>query len=197
MNKREIAPGIIVYKDVLYSYESIVNDIEEAVSASNGNIEWSPSYINIGKETKKDVNIRDTYSISVPYTSNSEENIRTYFENSLRDIFFQGFYNIEKDYMSTYRIDFNDHDAYQVLKYGVGQKFTNHIDDSPTNHRRVSSVYYLNEDYEGGEIVFPRFGITYKPAANEAILFPSTYVYNHSVSPVISGTRYAVVSWIK
>ena len=61
----------------------------------------------------------------------------------------------------------------------------------------MSWVYYINDDYTGGEIVFPRFGITYKPAKDELLIFPSTYVYNHSVLPVIEGTRYAVVSWLR
>jgi len=99
--------------------------------------------------------------------------------------------------MATYGIFSEWHDTYGILKYGKGQQFTNHIDDHPSYHRRVSTVYYLNENYTGGEINFPRFGITFKPKANQMIVFPSTYVYNHSVSPVIEGERYAVVSWMK
>jgi predicted 2-oxoglutarate/Fe(II)-dependent dioxygenase YbiX len=46
-----------------------------------------------------------------------------------------------------------------------------------------------------GELTFDRFGIEYKPKANQLIIFPSTFVYNHSVKEVISGKRYVVVSW--
>ena len=55
----------------------------------------------------------------------------------------------------------------------------------------------MNDNYTGGEINFPRFGITFKPKANQMIVFPSNYVYNHSVSPVIEGSRYAVVGWLR
>jgi predicted 2-oxoglutarate/Fe(II)-dependent dioxygenase YbiX len=61
----------------------------------------------------------------------------------------------------------------------------------------MSTVYYFNDDYTGGEVIFPRFDIKYKPVANELLVFPSTYVYNHSVVPVVEGTRYAVVSWLR
>ena len=54
---------------------------------------------------------------------------------------------IEKDYMSTYGIKADWHDQYGILKYGKGQKFTNHIDDHKDYHRRVSTVYYLNDNY--------------------------------------------------
>jgi predicted 2-oxoglutarate/Fe(II)-dependent dioxygenase YbiX len=89
------------------------------------------------------------------------------------------------------------HDQYGILKYGVGQKFTNHIDDHINHHRRISTTFYLNENYEGGEIIFPRFNVKYKPKKNELLVFPSTFVYNHSVSPVLEGERYAVVSWMR
>ena len=54
----------------------------------------------------------------------------------------------------------------------------------------------MNDSYTGGEIVFPRFNLTIKPEADAMIMFPSTYVYNHSVLPVTEGTRYSVVSWL-
>lgn len=99
--------------------------------------------------------------------------------------------------MTSFGVAFSDHDSYQILKYSKGQKFTNHIDDHPQYLRRISSIYYINDDYIGGEINFSRFNISYKPKANELLVFPSTYVYNHSVSEVTDGTRYSVVSWLK
>jgi len=45
-------------------------------------------------------------------------------------------------------------------------------------------------------LVSPRFDITFKPKANQMIVFPSNFMYKHSVSPVIEGERYAVVSWL-
>lgn len=197
MEKEEIAPGIFVYSNLIEDSNALIENIEDAISSSNGAIAWSASYVNVGGEAKKDLDIRDTYSISVPYEENTIQGFRGYFNETLQKIFFNAFNEVERDYQNHFRINFTKHDSYQILKYGVGQKFVNHIDDSEQNHRRISSIYYINDDYEGGELLFPRFGITYKPKANQAIFFPSTYVYNHSVNPVISGTRYAVVSWIK
>ena len=196
MKKQELAPGIVVYSDALNGYETFIDDIEDAVQS--GVVSWGESYINVGSERKKDISVRDTQSFSVPHEEQGEPHgLLGYFNKSVRDLFFTSFDPIEKDYSSSFGIGFYDHDNYQILKYGVGQKFTNHIDDSLKHHRRVSTVYYANDDYEGGEILFPRFNVQYKPKANEMLVFPSTYVYNHSVSQVISGTRYAVVSWIK
>jgi hypothetical protein len=199
MLKTEIAPGIVVYQGVLEDPAQLILDIEDAVEANA--VQWNAAAVKTSEHEGVYTDTRDTLTIGVPYMANPQvdlSNISTSFNTILAEIFFNGFDTIEKDYLSTYGVGNLDwHDTYGILKYGVGQKFTNHIDDHPDFHRRVSFVYYLNEDYVGGEINFPRFNISYKPKANEMIIFPSTYVYNHSVSEVTEGTRYAVVSWIK
>jgi Rps23 Pro-64 3,4-dihydroxylase Tpa1-like proline 4-hydroxylase len=195
VKRKELAPGIVVYEDVMQGHDTFIKDIEDVVES--GHVVWQDSYVNVGSESKKDSSIRDTQSLSISYEVKDDQGLIAYFQQSVRELFFNSFDHLEKEYMSSFGINCPDHDQYQILKYGVGQKFVNHIDDGPIHHRRVSTVYYVNDNYEGGEILFPRFGLSYKPKANELLVFPSTYVYNHSVRPVLSGTRYAVVSWMK
>jgi predicted 2-oxoglutarate/Fe(II)-dependent dioxygenase YbiX len=200
MIKKEIAPGIVVYSDVIIDSDNLYNDIEEGMSSAM--IEWQNARVTEGEE-QNTVNTmtRNTSTIGIPYLGKIEDSVsQTFFEEfhtNLNNLFFKNFDPIEKDYMATYGIKADWHDQYGILKYGKDQFFTNHIDDHPDFHRRMSTIYYLNDNYLGGEINFPRFGITFKPKANQMIIFPSTYVYNHSVSPVIDGERYAVVSWLK
>jgi hypothetical protein len=198
MKKKELAPGIVVYSDVVLNHDTLVQDIEEG--ASSARIAWETSKVRKEGESVVDTESRDTLIIGVPYSDKIINDFTTFpeaFNANISNIFLLGFGPLELDYKKDYLFETNWHDSYQILKYGEGQKFVNHIDDHEVYHRRLSLVYYLNDAYEGGEIVFPRFGITYKPKANELLLFPSTYVYNHSVLPVISGTRYAVVSWLR
>jgi predicted 2-oxoglutarate/Fe(II)-dependent dioxygenase YbiX len=54
-------------------------------------------------------------------------------------------------------------------------------------------VLYVNDNYEGGEIYFPRFDLEVKPEAGDLVIFPSTYIYEHASKPIISGTKYAIV----
>ena len=200
MNKEEIAPGIVVYSDVIPGSENLYVDIEEGIVSAN--INWTAASVKEESGPTVNTKTRDTYSIGVAYLGESKDtslvnNMSELFFVNLNNIFFENFDPIEKNYMSSYGIFSEWHDSYGILKYGEGQQFTNHIDDHPSYHRRVSTVYYLNDNYTGGEINFPRFNITFKPKANQMIVFPSTYVYNHSVSTVIEGERYAVVSWLK
>jgi hypothetical protein len=52
------------------------------------------------------------------------------------------------------------------------------------------SIIYLNEEYEGGELFFPKYNIHIKPKAGTLIFFPSTNMYAHGVTEVTSGVRY-------
>lgn len=53
----------------------------------------------------------------------------------------------------------------------------------------------LNNDYEGGDLVF--FGNKkYKLEAGDIMVFPSSFLYPHRVDEVTNGTRYSCVSWV-
>lgn len=201
MEKKELAVGIVLYSNVIPCYEELIPNIED--STLFGTINWGGAQVYSDKDATLNKSTRDTSVIGVPYKKNLSEGFPyggSVFDATLSNLFFKYFDPLERDYIQNYSclVDHHDsHDSYGILKYGEGQKFVNHIDDSPNATRRVSTVYYLNDNYTGGEINFPRFGVTLKPKANQMVIFPSSFVYNHSVDPVVEGKRYAVVSWIK
>ena len=171
MIKKEIAPGIIVYNDVISNHKVLYEKIKKGMMNSKWiTPRWSYAEAD---DLEKDIDIK------------------------LNELLFQYFNPIEKDYKSFYKIFPEWHDVYGIMKYDTGQEFINHMDDSTEHHRQVSAVYFLNDNYLGGELNFPRFKISIKPNANQMILFPSSYVYNHSVSPIIEGEKYSIVSWLR
>lgn len=197
MKKEEIAPGIVVYSDVIDNSEKLHIDIEEGMESAG--ISWGSAYVRSGDEVKIEESSRNTQILVVQHTNEILTNYASpidCFNTNLSNLFFENFSPIENDYKAIYAADTRSHEAYSILKYGIGQNFVNHVDDHFQGPRRISHVHYLNDNYEGGEIEFPRFGIKYKPKANQSIFFPSGYVYNHSVHPVVSGERYAIVSWL-
>jgi hypothetical protein len=186
--KKTLAPGITIYKidqsDIiknLYMLNNLSWESEYVVDANDGNKSLDSSY-------------RNTISIDIPVICrDSDPDEIKFFSNMLNDIFSV----IEKDYEEDYYIKFKVHQPYKILKYATGGKFDLHIDDAGATFRRASTVFYLNDDYEGGEIEFPSFGIKYKPEAGDFIMFPSSYAYRHRVTPVTSGTRYSIASWLR
>jgi hypothetical protein len=55
-----------------------------------------------------------------------------------------------------------------------------------------SCVYYVNDDYEGGELYMPILGLSIKPKANSLLIWSHTWHEDmaHGVKPIVSGTRY-------
>lgn len=56
----------------------------------------------------------------------------------------------------------------------------------------IAGLFYLNDDYEGGELYFPNQGIQFKPKAGSAYFFPGDRNYIHGVTEVKSGIRYVI-----
>lgn len=54
----------------------------------------------------------------------------------------------------------------------------------------IAGLFYLNDDYEGGELYFPNQGIQFKPKAGAAYFFPGDMNYIHGVTEIKSGIRY-------
>jgi Rps23 Pro-64 3,4-dihydroxylase Tpa1-like proline 4-hydroxylase len=81
-----------------------------------------------------------------------------------------------------------------LLKYGPGGHLPAHQDQGIST-RVLSSVMYLNDDYEGGEIEFVNSGVKLKPEAGSIIFFPSNFLYVHEVWPIQSGLRYSMPHW--
>ena len=82
-----------------------------------------------------------------------------------------------------------------INKYLVGGHYHGHY-DSPiignTNHN-YSFTVFLNDDYRGGELVVE--GKKIKPKQGHIYIYPSDKF--HSVNEIKTGTRYAVVGWLK
>lgn len=82
---------------------------------------------------------------------------------------------------------------YILRKYHVGGKIGPHIDknkDNPLNTMDWSALFYLNDNYEGGEIYFPDLDLKIKPTAGSALVFPCEI--SHEAEEVLSGEKYYI-----
>ncbi len=109
-----------------------------------------------------------------------------------------------------YGVEVRDREPLQVLHYGVGGHYIPHVDaetlykdDSglelweKTMDRDLSVVYFLNDDFSGGELVFPALDFVVRPEAGTLVCFPSDHNYIHGVRPVTAGHRYTLVTWMR
>jgi predicted 2-oxoglutarate/Fe(II)-dependent dioxygenase YbiX len=164
--------------------DSLVSDLEGEAEA--GVVEWV-----INKR------VRDTQEVQLP----AEGVARL---NSVLDEAVQRFIN------PFYRVRVRDREPPQVLHYGVGGHYVPHVDAETlfkddaglslwekSLDRDLSVVYFLNDDFEGGELVFPGLDLAIKPEAGALVCFPADHNYIHGVNPVTSGHRYTLVTWMR
>jgi len=143
--------------------------------------------------------IRDTL---IWYFTNSD------FEKSLTDIHWCSFWVFKiKDYINKYFNDLGIDPSksgatikdIQVLKYVRQGHYVFHVDHGEKVPRTLSFIFLVNEDYKGGELVFglPDLSktMTIEKKSNRLIIWPSHFLYPHSVTPVTEGIRYSVVAW--
>jgi len=88
----------------------------------------------------------------------------------------------------------------EILRYENSDHYTWHVDHFHKAPRTVSCIFMLNNDYEGGNLLFKNpltneiEKITTK--SNRLILWPSNFLFPHKIEPVTKGVRFSIVSWI-
>lgn len=71
-----------------------------------------------------------------------------------------------------------------------GQWLPNH-----TPQRDYTGLVYLNDNFTGGELVFPDRDLVIVPRAGLFVGFPSDHKFVHEVPNVLSGKRYSLPIW--
>jgi len=84
-----------------------------------------------------------------------------------------------------------------LTKFKTGENLNEHADKICASWRDLSTSLYYNEDFEGGELFFSQYNVTFKPKAGMMIYFPAGANYQHGVNYVTSGTRYATTTFWK
>lgn len=192
MNIENPALGMYIYKNIFDDPQALLKDIED----NFGSVFKPVLTYSEGGSIKVDKTTRDSDIFAL-----SDEASRLFNDQQ------KAVYNTVKqtmmqcltDYVDKYGMEVKDfnYDAWNILKYGVGQKFDSHIDDGPKAPKVISIIAYLNDDYTGGEIEYKNINFSYKPSAGDVIIFPSNYIYRHEVKPVESGIRYSIVNWFR
>ena len=75
--------------------------------------------------------------------------------------------------------------------YPVGAGLTPHVDETVITELvdDIGVVYFLNDNFTGGELRLVDWDFTYTPKAGDAVFFPVNR-YLHEITPVTSGIRY-------
>ena len=181
---------IIIQSDVIPP-----DNIEELMLLTNNKDTTQATVINKGKGEDSETNLemRNTlwYHIPDEIMPNLEQAVATCFH---------------KFVVPRYNCEFKSYEPVQFLGYPVGGHYKGHNDGESFNtqmrrwerimDRDVSFLFYLNDQYGGGELEFYDLGLTIKPKKGMMVAFPSYKEFAHKVHPVTWGYRYSLVSWV-
>ncbi len=194
INVSNPALGLNIYENAISKEDVswVINTLEETLSKGS-RYKWSEAQV-----TNSDKPIKAARDCSDFKFNDKTLGPRTEENAELFNIY-EKMYNIVKkcvdDYAKYWGINVTYYEAFNFVKYeGEGQEFKIHADHGPHYNTTVSIVVYLNEDYDGGEIHFPRLDkLTYLPKTGDIAIFPSNYIYEHASLPMKTGTKYCIV----
>lgn len=90
----------------------------------------------------------------------------------------------------------------QCARYQPGQEFRPHFDASDCLRRHETLLVYLNDDFTGGETLFPEIGLQITPRKGSALRFPNISAEGglipqalHAGCPIKTGIKYVCNIW--
>ena len=186
----EIKNFIKIYDKVL-PWETLSNLIRFANKSK-----FVETQVGGNEDAKTDFNIRRTYTLPLSNLTNSLTKVHWF--NLLKNFFNK---NLNQYKLDTNIIDYGYKNIFdiEILKYENTGFYTWHVDHFADIPRTMSCILLLNNDYEGGNLCFRNpdgsgeWEVEVKP--NRMIIWPSNFLYPHTVKPVTKGKRYSVVAW--
>ena len=154
-------------------------------------------------------NSEELRHLHLKYTKKMFNNITEFYQNKspIRQQTFP-----ENDYDSTWHPDMESGKYIaSFLVHPIGSFMYPHVDivgyvqkegENVPDHLNkwsghLSSVIYLNDNYDGGELYFPDHNLEIKPGAGDYITWPGNRWYQHGVKEVKNGVRYTLSTWVR
>jgi hypothetical protein len=186
--------GLNIYRNVFSTEDSdrYISILESNLSGQN-KYKWSEAKVtNSNKPIKK---ARDCVDFKYKQENLGPRNSENAELLDLHQEIYEKLKFCIDDYAQYWGINVVYYEAFNFVKYeGEGTHFNIHADHGPAYNCTVSAVIYINDNYEGGEIKFPRLdNYVHKPRVGDIAIFPSNYIYEHASLPMKSGTKYCVV----
>jgi hypothetical protein len=195
-SKEELAPGVWVYRNAIKKDIDVINRLNaignSATQDNDKRFEWTFGYVGYSDKIPE---YRDCEDIKVGDIGTPRTDTEKLVHDLWKDLKLAHTPAVE-DYCQKYNIKMNYWEVMNCIRYGKGQHFQEHADHGYSYSATVSLVAYVNDDYEGGELYFPKLKLNIKPRAGDLYIFPSTYLFSHRAMPVKSGMKFSIVTML-
>lgn len=205
----EIYPGIICYRNMLKDPTKAYEIMKKSEESSQGKYflkEWTAwSDFGTYSAPKDLINLVDV-----------EKNQMFDDEKSLNDEIYQSYVKAISHYFNNINIErtvpkdayfsghsyckyFNDVDIFKnklTMQYHTDYIISEK--DAPGPKFHTTCTFYINDNYEGGDIEFYINGdvVNHKPKAGDILVFPSDAPYFHGVKTIPTGNKFFVRNFV-
>lgn len=187
-NQKRLTKDIVVYENFITPEESakLIRVLDNV--AANGTITWMP------------ISFYESYSSVLPQDGDKE----IINEGLPQDIFSQIKSGIIEAVASVHDLDPATvvQIGYHTQKWEPGAYARIHSDNTdehgnsgPFARSRYAAFLYLNDDFEGGVLRFPKQGVEVSPKVGMLAAFDGGFENMHEVSLIKSGVRYTIGSF--
>ena len=149
------------------------------------------------EDLPKESELLDFNTLSNKILQSEIDNIEVEISQKIPDVLME--------YLSYLKFDwFRGWTGYSGIKfnrYSFGQGMMTHWDNvshsfpETTGVSFLTIIGFLNNDYEGGDLILCEDKKIDAKKGN-VLIFPSSFIYPHQVTPLTKGFRYSFVSWV-
>jgi predicted 2-oxoglutarate/Fe(II)-dependent dioxygenase YbiX len=138
--------------------------------------------------------IRNVKGCHLDFENTKDTSNWNYIKHEIERLYF--YYKIKFPKMESIKINQID-----LLKYSPGGRYNIHVDNFTTSPRSLSIIMNLNDEYEGGDLIFTdqkeKEIKRLKLSKGSIVFFPSNFMYPHGIAPITKGKRYSIVAWLQ
>jgi hypothetical protein len=190
-SQQMLFPGVWVYKNV-FNNLNLTEKINTLLEDPTSPYTWHEARVGY-------MDLKSDYRNCSDFKIGEIENPKNEHESALAKIW-QDAHDAHvpavSDYCNRYSIKMDFWEVMNYIRYVPGNHFKEHADHGFSYSATVSLVGYLNDDYVGGGLYFPKLDLKIQPEAGDLYIFPSTYLFSHVALPVESGTKYSLVTML-
>jgi predicted 2-oxoglutarate/Fe(II)-dependent dioxygenase YbiX len=203
----EIYPNVIVYRNMLSDPEKSYKIIANSESSGEGKYflkEWTPwaqfgtyTQIKWGEELNdaiKNEIFEEEKALSEEITFAYNKAVSHYTKHT--GLLFPADATFSGHSYCKYFDQIDDLKNNMTMQYHTDYIISQRDMPGPKFH--TTCTFYINDNYEGGDLEFFFDGniINYKPRAGDLVVFPSTDPYYHGVKQIFNGNKYFVRNFV-
>lgn len=179
--------GIRIYQTALN--KSLAVELDERLTHPESCNRWSRALVAYGDIPDDSHRNCDDFKLAEPQIDSVQERIAEIWHETASEI-----RKCVNHYSADYGIQMGYMEAINFVKYDPGEHFSYHSDHGFHYKCTVSTVAFLNDDFEGGLLDFDKLGVSIRPKEGEVVVFPSTFIYSHASLPITTGVKYVAVT---